>query len=602
MLVRSFPFAGEMGLGRRLPWLAAAGFLGAAARWSAALAWAWGSQRPALALAAGTLASASSLAMAIFGAEVYADLSPREALARAVRFIPAAVFIIWALGGLGALVGGSGLLAWVAQGDLAGRVLLYFPGASLAGLSLLARRGSARWERMARLSGLAFLADGFLALFVTGPGVSALRIPAGRLAPLTALTGLGVAAASFSTVVAFGREKGREVEETMARALAREEQARREAEALSQVLEERVRERTEALEALYEAAMDVAAVKRLETTLAEIAERVRVLARADGAVVLIQEEGRLVPRAGSGSVKEAMEAGYRPGLLAGEEAFRTGRLVTAEGEARPGVGCEEVAVPLEVGGEVLGSLCVGKLRPARFQDEEVFLVERMAPLASVALANARLLSLAEALSAAEERERIARELHDGLAQVLAFMSMKVQAAREWLSSGQSERAYLQLEEAARAAEEAGKELRQAILGLELAGTMGSRGLVETVRQYGQRLERMGTVELEVVEQDWPGLPPAAELHLFRIVQEAVSNAVRHGRARRVTVLFESEGSSALLEIKDEGEGFDPQGVKEGMGLRGMRERARAAGGALEVVSAPRAGCVVRVRVARAVGG
>jgi signal transduction histidine kinase len=200
---------------------------------------------------------------------------------------------------------------------------------------------------------------------------------------------------------------------------------------------------------------------------------------------------------------------------------------------------------------------------------------------------------------AEERVRIARELHDGMAQVLAYVNTKAQAVQEYLRSGRPEQAEQHLEQLAAAAREVYTDAREGIFGLR----SGSGPEVPFARALGSYLETWSEQTGIEVEAQGLGESPlplgmVAELQLLRIVQEALSNVRKHARARRVSLVCSRQPERVEIIVIDDGQGFDPEHtVRRGFprfGLATMRERAEAVGGRLEVESTPGAGTRVRV--------
>lgn len=175
----------------------------------------------------------------------------------------------------------------------------------------------------------------------------------------------------------------------------------------------------------------------------------------------------------------------------------------------------------------------------------------------------------------EERRRIARDLHDGLAQELAFM---VTTTRKMVDARYGDRELIQL---ASAAERALDESRRGIASLTQRNSQPfDAALVQTVEEVGDRLGAQVLVTADAA----PRLTQERQEQLLRIVREAVTNAVRHGSANVVRVEF-SNGRGLHLRIEDDGVGFDPAGVHpNGYGLIGMRERAAALGGQLFIAS------------------
>jgi signal transduction histidine kinase len=202
----------------------------------------------------------------------------------------------------------------------------------------------------------------------------------------------------------------------------------------------------------------------------------------------------------------------------------------------------------------------------------------------------------------EERDRIARELHDGLAQVLGYVNTKAMAVRLMLHRGQvaaAERNLRQLEEAARGLF---TDVREAILGLRATAHAGA-GLTASLRDFTEQFSRLSSLPVELVAEAQVEaliLPADTELQLLRIVQEALANVRKHASARRAAVLLSKEDGVLDLTVCDDGVGFEPQRPRgDGrphFGLTTMRERAEAIGAAFSVLSQCGEGTIVHVCV------
>jgi signal transduction histidine kinase len=202
----------------------------------------------------------------------------------------------------------------------------------------------------------------------------------------------------------------------------------------------------------------------------------------------------------------------------------------------------------------------------------------------------------------EERARIARELHDGLAQLLGYVTTKAMAVRLMLDNGQMESAnqhLLQLEEAAR---ELFVDVRQAILDLKMMG-VSSTGLTDTLKDLRAQFTRLSGLPVELALD--PGveslsLPPQIELHLLRIAQEALANVRKHASATNAWISLQIRETVLELTVSDNGRGFDPAQVQATLrphfGVGSMRERAQAMGAEFGLDSDPGAGTRVRVRL------
>jgi signal transduction histidine kinase len=201
------------------------------------------------------------------------------------------------------------------------------------------------------------------------------------------------------------------------------------------------------------------------------------------------------------------------------------------------------------------------------------------------------------LAILEERDRLAREMHDSLGQVLGFVNLKAKVAADLINRGQAAVAAEELEQMRTAVQEAYQEVRQAILSLR--ATAPGRGLVASLREYIQRLREQSGLDVRLEAGEDLRFPPAVEAQVIRIVQEALTNVRKHARASAVTVRFAPDpGDGTVVTVSDDGQGFDLASVEAGRGARfgllTMRERAESIGGTLSIESAPGRGTTVRL--------
>lgn len=202
----------------------------------------------------------------------------------------------------------------------------------------------------------------------------------------------------------------------------------------------------------------------------------------------------------------------------------------------------------------------------------------------------------------EERERIARELHDGLAQVLGYVNTKAIAVRLWLKKGnppKAEENLQQLEEAARALF---VDTREAILGLRMTGRNGAK-FSEIIEDYTTQFSRLSGIPAFFVHEpavDEQTIPTVAELQLIRIIQEALTNTRKHANASRVHVNLWMEDQTMELAIIDDGAGFDlskpAPNQRPHFGLAIMRERAQSIHARFHIITAPGAGTEIGVQL------
>lgn len=200
----------------------------------------------------------------------------------------------------------------------------------------------------------------------------------------------------------------------------------------------------------------------------------------------------------------------------------------------------------------------------------------------------------------EERDRLAREMHDRLAQALAYLKLRASVAAEAAREGRVGDALDGLEEIKAVAADAYGETRDAIFHLRASTRVEGDGFVPSLRAFVGDCARRYGLEVRVEAPDeWKGkvLPPDVETQLLLAVQEAVFNACRHARPREVVVALDCTPDELRVRVTDDGSGFDPAstGPQDGYGLRIMQERMESIGGRMEIRSNP--GCGTRVEFA-----
>jgi signal transduction histidine kinase len=197
-------------------------------------------------------------------------------------------------------------------------------------------------------------------------------------------------------------------------------------------------------------------------------------------------------------------------------------------------------------------------------------------------------------TARDERLRLSQELHDGLAQELAALRLRLARAAE-LTSPNGELAH-SVEVAQRLLEGASLEARQAIAALR-AGPSSWEALDQVLTDFAHEFSQNHDIEVRLVTEPGTGTPSIGGLRgadLLRIVHEACSNAIRHGGARRIEVRLAAMSGTLHLAIRDNGQGFDPAHMAPGVGLRSMAERVKRQSGRLAIESAPGQGTAVYV--------
>jgi signal transduction histidine kinase len=371
---------------------------------------------------------------------------------------------------------------------------------------------------------------------------------------------------------------------------------------------------------LYEEAQDRArrleAVRAITTVilagtdraeiLALVVGHARMLVGADVATLALPAgTDRLVIEAADGLLAEELRGTTFPteGSVTGE-VLRTGKAVALadasadDRTAQPIVAAQvgpALFIPLAVRGHTLGSLTVANARGGPpLREAAVQLVETFAEQAAVALEYARLQAELRRLAVLEDRERIAKELHDGAIQSLFAVGMNLQGSA-LLAGSDDLRARLQ--HAVEELDQVIRDLRNYIFGLRpgiLADRQLDQALHGLVEEFQQRTGVVAVAEID------PAV--AAELagqagDVVQLAREALSNVSRHAQATTCRVSLYRDAGGAILEIDDDGRGFDPtQATGTGQGLRNLRERAAALDGRAEIHSAPGEGTRISVTI------
>ena len=258
-----------------------------------------------------------------------------------------------------------------------------------------------------------------------------------------------------------------------------------------------------------------------------------------------------------------------------------------------------LGVPIVAHGDVIGSFYLTD-KPGGFARHDQQIIELLAAHAAIAMESARLHDDSRRLAVLEERNRLARELHDALSQQLFSAALTVDAARALVSTD-PERTAGELVRAKELVREAQAELRSLVFELR-PPDLAEEGLAASLAKRLKLTERLSGVPVELHVEGSEIVEPAVAAELSRIVVEAVSNAVRHGRPSRVQVHLAGKGDTVGATVLDDGIGFDPHHRRTGtrtLGITSMRERAEALGGRFRVQSSPGQGTAVKVEIPRA---
>jgi signal transduction histidine kinase len=379
----------------------------------------------------------------------------------------------------------------------------------------------------------------------------------------------------------------------------------------AQRLAEQVKRRNEHLTVLNAVARMAVSTLDVERMLAAVTDQIQQgFGYGHVELYTLDEEAQELTLAARAGTFLPNELGYRQPLDQGllGRTCQTGRTVRvddvlADPDYTANVPTEtrsELCVPIVASGRVLAVLNLESRRVGAFTDEGVGVLETAADVLASAIENARLYQRAQEAAVLEERSRLARDLHDSISQQLFSMTLTAQAARAQIEKNPA-RTAAQLERLQETAAAALAEMRALIFQLRPPG-LSEQGLVVALQQHVAALGRREglTVNLEVSGEE--RYARGAEQAIYRIVQEALNNVVKHAGACRVAIALDLQPDRTTLRVSDDGTGFDP-GVLEPsngrhLGLVSMRERAAELGGQMDLHSRPGQGTEVVVIVPR----
>ncbi len=248
-------------------------------------------------------------------------------------------------------------------------------------------------------------------------------------------------------------------------------------------------------------------------------------------------------------------------------------------------------VPLGLDSHPIGAFWIAGFQAQPFSETDLIWLECLADQAVIAIKHGLMTSQLQSLSITEERGRIAREMHDGLAQVLGYLNLQVQTLDALLQQGKWDKLQANLYQMREAVQTAHADVRENILSLRTT-LANEKGMIPAIAEY---LEEFGIqtkidVEFDNRVADEVNLASVAEVQLVCILQEALSNVRKHSGAERVTVRLAKEGVAddehVTLLVVDDGVGFNSSASRRSFGLQTMRERAIGVNGRLAVRSAP----------------
>lgn len=369
--------------------------------------------------------------------------------------------------------------------------------------------------------------------------------------------------------------------------------------------------RAEQFRVIAEVGRQITSIMDIDQVLEQVVKLVQKAFGYEHVAIAVLEEDYAVYRVGAGRLWEDPQFNFNPSRLKIGAEGVTGRVV-ATGQAlylpdvredpgyveMKGSGTlSELTVPIKVKGKVIGALDAQSERLNAFDDSDLMVLQSLADQTAVAVENAQLYKQAQQLAVVEERNRLARELHDSVTQALYGITLHAEAAYRQLGAQRPDLANEQLSELRSTAQEALREMRLLIFELR-PSVVEMQGLVPALRARLEAVEERAGLRVEMNLDEHLDLSDRVQDGLYRIAQEALNNALKHAKANQIVLNLSGTLSKVTLEILDDGLGFKPDEAIEGggLGLDGIIERAELLRGELTIDSWPGKGTTIRIEV------
>ena len=361
-----------------------------------------------------------------------------------------------------------------------------------------------------------------------------------------------------------------------------------------------VRVNNKSLRLLYKSSMSIGSTPEISRILESLVNCAKELTNAQKtAIALFRSDGK-----GKLNFNTMMIKGEKdelPDILWRDhlEKYAT----KAASKYQPIAVCEKekmIIIPLYSKGHGIGVLAAFNTKLDKITEDDIGILCILANQTSIAIENGRLIRKEQRLAIALERERISREIHDGVAQSLFSIALNAEACSRMIDKKpESVKDMLgQLKEEALRSQ---KELRHLILDLK-PGPLEELGLKQAVNEFLKNLAKNSETHIKSnINIDDNMINPISEISLYRIIQESASNTIKHASAKNLYIDLKEDSENAFLVMKDDGIGFNKEKVMsaervDGLGLRNMMDRAKGAKGILEIESSPGHGTAIRATI------
>lgn len=374
-------------------------------------------------------------------------------------------------------------------------------------------------------------------------------------------------------------------------------------------LETRVKERTQALdrralqmETSAKVSREITSILALDELLHRVVELIRDAFGYYHVNISLLEEDELVLRSSTHETQPSRERTKLETRSLNTEAVRTASAMLANDvqqepyylfDAALPETRSELVVPLRLGDRVIGTMDVTSTEPDAFTAQDAVVLQSLGDQVAVAIENTGLYARTRELAVVEERNRLARDLHDSVTQSLSSLGILVEGWRRLTSAGEPYQVEIFLDRVSQITDQALKEMRLMVYELR-PSTLEQAGLLGTLHHRLEMVEHRFGIDARLIADEFVDLPAPVEEELYWIAHEALNNSLKHSAATRVTVHIRHENGCLVLEVADNGCGFDTSmGLpRRGVGVSNMAERARQLGGELRVSATPGQGTTI----------
>jgi len=608
--------ASALAFGHHLHWLAAFGFLHSLVEWADMFLLIYPTEpvSDVLLIIRTIMLPLSTIVLVRFGIGLVSEAGP---LPEWVTFVPVVLLVPLSLLMAYGLTIAVTELPMQTAADVWSRYLLYFPGCLLASFGFLRQWWGLRragWERVPGLllgAALGFLINSIFAGLIVPPAPYGLapwlnydRILAITGVPVQVWRGLAALVVAFFVVRALGVFEAERERQLVTLRVERDRSQQKALEAQS-----KARERVERWMAhMVRISRRIANMEDMNRVLVTIAETARELLGSDTAALALWDESRTQLRLKCYATAEGATVAdstpvRNPIILEAVQTFRPWRFPEDMGDKQDRWICpilnQEIlaaaVVPLHLEGQPVGGLWVGRYAYVPFTHDDLLGLEHLADQAVIALEHALMTTRLQSLAVIDERSRLAREMHDSLAQILGYLSLEMQTLEILVRQGNVDLVLAALKKARERIHAAHSDVRESILCLRTT-LAGDTGLIPALREYveGFGVQTGVTTQFITDVEDLHGLSPVAETQLVRIVQEALTNVRKHAQAHHLQVRVMVRDGRLGVVVADDGIGFSPRGDRSHFGLQTMSERAASVGGQLTVTTRPGEGTQVEL--------